>query len=208
MGSVDEGRGRRVDHRLADAAAVARETARAFVVPTHAERRPVRAGDLVEILCEVVDPAPGMPRVERVWVRVTGTGGTRITGVVDHEPKVINTLGPGDEISFGPEHVVATHEAASARTVIVSRRAHVEDVRPRFVYRQRPMSASDTGFSVMVGDESRAELDDPESLVSHASGFLLARWPELGPVFASRWVEAEWVWDESTHRYVRREVPT
>ncbi|WP_457206270.1 immunity protein Imm33 domain-containing protein [Nocardioides sp. P5_C9_2] len=207
MGTVDEGRGRRVDYRLAGAAALAEATARVFVVPRPAERRGVLPGDLVEVLCEIVDPVEGMPGVERLWVRVSRARGTELHGVVDAEPRFITTVGPGDEIAFGPEHVVATHDLSAARTAVVSRRAHVEDTRPRFVYRQPPMSPSDSGFSVMVGDESQAELDDPGALTSHALGVLLARWPELGPVFASRSVEGEWIWDESTRRYVPRPSP-
>ena len=44
--------------------------------------------------------------------------------------------------------------------------------------------------------------------MSHATGYLLDRWPELRPVFATRVVEGEWVWDESTGSYVPRETPT
>ncbi len=208
MDALDGAHGRRVDYRLADAAPLRGGAARAFVVPTHAKSEDVRPGALVEILCEIVDPDEGMPRHERVWAHVTRTDGSALGGVVDNEPQVITTLARGDEISFGSRHVIRIYDAADARTVIVSRRAHVEDLRPRYVYRQPPMGPSDSGFSVMVGDESRAELDDPTALTSHAIGVLRDRWPELGPVFASRSVEAEWVWDESTQTYVPHDPPS
>jgi hypothetical protein len=88
-----------------------------------------------------------------------------------------------------------------ALRVIVSRRSHEGGIRPRFVYRQAPMSPSDSGWSVLVGDETRQELDDPDALVSLEVGALLDRWPELRPVFDSQDPESQWMWDDETKLY-------
>lgn len=86
--------------------------------------------------------------------------------------------------------------------VIVSRRSHDGGIRPRFVYRQTPMSPSDSGWSALVGDESATELDDPGALVSEELAALLARWPELRRVFESAARESQWTWDDDGQRYV------
>ena len=86
--------------------------------------------------------------------------------------------------------------------MIASRRSHDRGLRPRFVYRQPPMSPSDSGWSALVGDESPQELDDPGALVSLEVGALLERWPELGPVLESGTSESQWAWDEEQRQYV------
>jgi hypothetical protein len=86
--------------------------------------------------------------------------------------------------------------------VIVSRRSAEAGIRPGFVYRQPPMSPSDSGWSALIGDETPEELDDPRALVSQDVGLLLERWPELGPVFDTKAPESEWTWDDDHERYV------
>jgi hypothetical protein len=86
--------------------------------------------------------------------------------------------------------------------VIVSRRSHDGGIRPRFVYRQTPMGPSDSGWSALVGDESKTELDDPEALVSEEIAVLISRWPELRQVFESEAPGTQWRWDDDEHRYV------
>ena len=86
--------------------------------------------------------------------------------------------------------------------VIVSRRSHDGGIRPRFVYRQTPMSPSDSGWSALVGDESTTELDDPGALVSEEIAVLISRWPELRRVFESETPEAQWTWDDDGQQYV------
>jgi hypothetical protein len=87
---------------------------------------------------------------------------------------------------------------------VVSRRVLEQGERPRFVYRQPPMGASDSGWSVLVGDESRAELDDPVAMLAHPLDELLAQWPELGAVFAGDEPESAWEWDDASAVYVPR----
>jgi hypothetical protein len=87
--------------------------------------------------------------------------------------------------------------------VVVSRRAHQQDLRPRFVYRERPMGPADSGWSVLVGDESRGELDDPGAMLVLNAGSLTDRWPELESVFETEDLESQWHWDDGRGQYVR-----
>jgi hypothetical protein len=140
-----------------------------------------------------------------MWVQVLAVNGQEYVGSLDDEPGAITTIGPGSRIEFRPEHVIAifAHWPMLALKVVISRRSHEQDIRPRFLYRQEPMSPSDSGWSAMVGDESPEERDDPNALVSQAVGFLLDRWPELRPVFETEALESEWAWDDDGHHYVR-----
>ncbi len=89
-------------------------------------------------------------------------------------------------------------------TVIVSRRSQEQDIRPRYLYREAPMSPSDSGWSALIGDEAREELDNPDALLAQSVGFVLDRWPELRPVFETDAAESEWTWDDDLQRYVPR----
>jgi hypothetical protein len=90
----------------------------------------------------------------------------------------------------------------SALRVIVSRRAHEQDLRPRFVYRDEPMGVSDSGWSALVGDESPEELDDPDAMLAQDAADLVGRWPELRGVFDTEALESQWRWDDESRRYV------
>ncbi len=91
--------------------------------------------------------------------------------------------------------------------VIVSRRAHEQGLRPRFVYREPPMGPSDSGWSALVGDESPAELDDPDAMLAADAADLVDRWPELRDVFESEAPESQWRWDAESDRYVPLDRP-
>lgn len=86
---------------------------------------------------------------------------------------------------------------------LVSRRSHEQDLRPRYACRDEPLSDQDSGWQVLVGDETPAELDDPDNALLQPLGLLTERWPELRPVFDSGEVGSEWVWDDATSAYVR-----
>jgi hypothetical protein len=86
--------------------------------------------------------------------------------------------------------------------VIVSRRPHETGARPHFVYRDVPLSTSDSGWCVLGGDETPEELDDPSSCLSQQMGLVLERWPELRPVFETGAQGSEWRWDEAAQEYV------
>lgn len=86
---------------------------------------------------------------------------------------------------------------------LVSKRCHVDDVRPRYACRQEPLSGQDSGWQVLVGDETGAELDDASSALLQPLGLLVDRWPELRPMFDAGEVDSEWVWDDATNAYVR-----
>lgn len=88
------------------------------------------------------------------------------------------------------------------KRVLVSRRSYEGDERPRFVYREEPDDRSDSGWRVVTGEETHAEVDDPGNIVVQPLSALVERWPELRPVFETDPRTDTWAWDDVTERYV------
>ncbi len=193
------------DFRLGDAELLHQQNPRTFFIPSRAEREAVQPGDQARLLFEIVDPAPGGPTGERMWVQVVESEAGAYVGRLDAQPAVLRSIGPGSRIEFGPEHILTLMDSwpLGELKAFVSRRSHVEDLRPRYLCREDPMNAEDSGWQLLVGDETASELDDPDSILLQPLGFVTDRWPELRPIFDSGEVGSEWVWDDSSGTYVR-----
>lgn len=192
------------DFRLGNGEARNAEHPRTFFIPPRAERERVRPGELVKLLFEVANPAPGVPSAERMWVRVTQARGHRYVGALDSTPAFLTTIGAGDLVEFGPEHIISLVEdwPLGDLKAVVSRRSHLEDVRPRYVCRDEPIRPTDSGWQVLIGDETDEELDDSSNILLQALGFVVNRWPELRAVFTAGEIGSEWVWDDEQATYV------
>lgn len=204
MPSREDQPARQMDFRLRNGEDLNRQAPRSFFIPSRAEREALQPGGLAKLYFEVVDPDDEMPGAERMWVQVVERQGDGYAGTLESQPQVISTIQPGDRVTFGPEHVIALPEDAPmlGLRAVVSRRSHVADDRPQFVYRDAPLSDSDSGWCVLVGDETQEELDDPAHGLAQPLGFIIDRWPELRPVFETGAEGSEWRWDEATASYV------
>jgi hypothetical protein len=194
-----------VDYRLADGEAMNRANPRSFFIPSRAEREALKAGDVVKLLFELVEPQGDQPSAERMWVHVVDRDSDGYLGELTNAPAVITTIGLGDTLRFGPEHVITTTERwpLLEKKVFVSRRSQTEDVRPGYVYREEPDNEIDSGWRALIGDETDEEVDDADNLLLQSVGFLLDRWPELRPVFKTDPDNAEWFWDDEEEDYVQ-----
>lgn len=76
-----------------------------FHIPERGEREAVKVGDHVKLRFVKKDVGIG-PQGERMWVEVTRIKGKRFYGTVANDPVVIEGLAFGDEVEFGPEHVI------------------------------------------------------------------------------------------------------
>jgi len=94
------------------------------------------------------------------------------------------------------------------KRMFVSRRLLEQDTRPGFVYREPPDNDDDSGWRALVGDESRAEVDDPGSILLQRVGSMLDRWPELRPVLETDPRLGAWVWDAGAGQFVPHEDST
>jgi hypothetical protein len=193
------------DYRVADGEAQQAAAPRSFFIPSRSERESLRPGDYAKLLFELVDPQPGDPGAERMWVEVLGLSDGRYVGALTNVPGAITTISVGDRVDFGPEHIIATIEdwPLLEKKMFVSRRSHDEDVRPSYVYREDPDNDQDSGWRAMVGDETDEEINDAANVLLQPLGYLLDRWPELRPVFKTDPSNAEWIWDQSALFYTQ-----
>lgn len=76
-----------------------------FEIPEREEREAVQVGDQVKLRFVKKDVGMG-PGGERMWVEVTKVRGKRFSGRLMNQPVVIEDLAYGDEVEFGPEHVI------------------------------------------------------------------------------------------------------
>ena len=193
-----------VDFRLGNGEALHRAAPRSFFIPGRAERDSLRAGDVAKLLFEIIEPGPGLPRAERMWVGVTSRDADGYTGVLTNVPTVITTIRRGDTIRFGPENVISTlgDWPLLEKKILIGRRSHEQDLRPRTVYREEPENDQDSGWRALVGDETDDELNDASYILLQTLGFVLDRWPELRPVLKTDPENGSWEWDEQTRRYL------
>lgn len=192
-----------VDYVLANGEDLHAGNPRSFFIPSRAERDRLQPGDLAKLLFKVTNPRPGLPDAERMWVRVTGRDAHGYEGVLTNTPAAITTISRGGAVRFGSEHVISVLEdwPLLEKKVLVSRRSHERDLRPRWVYREQPEDDGDSGWRALVGDETERELADPANIVVQQLGFLLDRWPELRTVFGTDPANGDWAWDERSARY-------
>lgn len=72
----------------------------------HDEAALLMPGDTAKLLFGLRDPEPDGPLGERMWVYVTQRGSDgHYAGLLVNEPYLVG-LTPGDEIFFGPHHVL------------------------------------------------------------------------------------------------------
>lgn len=193
------------EFRLGNGELRSRQDPRTFFIPTRAEREGVKPGDLVKLLFEIVDPTGDMPSAERMWVRVSEAKGGRYVGELDNEPRALQSIGPGSRIEFAPEHIISLLEdwPQGDLQAVVSRRSHMQDLRPRYVCRDEATRPQDSGWQVLVGDETDEEVSQSSNVLLQPLGFLANRWPELRSVFDAGEVGGEWVWDDALSAYMR-----
>ncbi|WP_409483439.1 DUF2185 domain-containing protein [Arsenicicoccus dermatophilus] len=193
-----------MDYRLVDAEALAEAEPESLSIPARDVREGLWAGDLVKLGFDLVDPPECGPFGERMWVQVTSADAEgRYVGQLDNTPSALGSLRRGDPVAFGPEHVMAVWDESpqAAQVVWVSRRLHEQNLRPGFVARTETSDEADSGWSLLVSDETDAELDDPENVLLQPWGYVVSRWPVLAPVLSTGEPGGGWVWDDEQGAY-------
>ncbi len=84
------------------------ESPETFRIPGETARTNLTRGQAVKLIFLVQSTGPdGEPIVgERMWVQVWGKEGDYYRGVLDNEPATTTMLALGQELWFGPEHVI------------------------------------------------------------------------------------------------------
>jgi hypothetical protein len=73
-----------------------------FLLPSDADKAAVGPGDYAKLIFSSDDGA------ERMWVLITARDGDSITGTLSNAPHRAVSVKHGDEVKFGPEHIIAT----------------------------------------------------------------------------------------------------
>jgi hypothetical protein len=180
---------------------------RSYFIPPAAERADLKPGDLVKLVFFLEEHPQGAPEAERMWVQVAGRDGDNYTGFLDNQPSLIMTLKPGDHIKFRAEHVAAIAYDVAALgydpllKVMVNRKVVQEDVPPHRAYKDEPARPDDSGWTVLIGDETQDELGVSATFVSSTLGYLTDKFPALTDVFRS--TGGEFLWDAIGGHFVR-----
>lgn len=179
---------------LLDAVQQAAAHPRSFFIPSEEERGRLRPGDHAKLVFQLDDPPEEGPRAERMWVEVTDRAPGGYVGSLENDPLVIPDLAPGARIEFEPRHVIQVpsdepdpHEGMVA---FASERLFDEDdpgVRVATFDPDdagRPVADDRTlsGWSLLAGDETADDIDDPERIRLPSLPWLLERHPELREV--------------------------
>ncbi len=164
-----------------------------FHVPPLWRRQQLGAGTVVKLRFESADGG------ERMWVRVDERRDGRYRGTLDSEPIIIAALARRARIDFGPEHVAdwvgkTLPEVSATLTVALTHALRDPERFPRFVRRESPLDAHDSGLRLSwsrddAAASSRLLLRDV--LVFYESLAPLALAPEKG----------RWRWNDADCRY-------
>jgi hypothetical protein len=207
------GRGRGDDWELDDAAAVQPPPADPMAVGSAEKLEALQPGEYVKLRFRLRRPPPGGPPGERMWVRVVARERGGYRGILENEPQAIKGLAKGDEVRFGPEHVLSIWEAIPEETPVafVNRRLlEYDELVPAVACHdpaeeERPVlpdGRRSSGWQLLVGDETAEELDDPEAFTLAAVADLASRYPAFGALVASGEEGRVYAWDGEAGNYV------
>jgi hypothetical protein len=180
-----------------------RENPRTFSIPRSDERRNLNVGDIVKM---VFEPCQAGESAERMWVIVKKRTERGYIGELNNHPATIENLELGDELEFGPEHVIATQtdkarfDPPEGRTVLVSAAIMKADAWPLFARRVATTRQGDSGWRVF----STRGAERAESLIEMPAEDLLDKFAVLDSILYERGTSA-WVWNEADLEY--RRVP-
>jgi hypothetical protein len=206
---------------LAEAEERHRAHPRSFFIPNAETRGSLRIGDRVALLFYAADPTAAGADAERMWVEVLERVQGAYLGRLLNRPVVVGGLSLGDELAFGPEHVIRVEDARWApferEVAFVNARLLVDDdLTPGFVLHDpqdagEPLEAGGpaaSGWQLLVGDETQTELDDPAALQTPALNWLMERYPAFGDLVFSGARDGEWHLDPATGTFVPEDAPT
>ena len=193
---------------------------RSFFIPSAQRRQDLRPDDMVRLVFLVHGDEPDTVSGERMWLcdlRRHDDG--RYVGTLTNTPVAIQDLAAGDEVAFGPEHVIAVEDpgAIPDRLIAFAARRLVEDdaLVPRYVYHDpADLERGETrdgrrasGWNLMVGDETDEELNDPASLLMPSLGWLAERYPAFGELVRTGQPGRQYEWVDDRYLDVGEYLP-
>ncbi len=181
---------------LLDAVEQAAANPRSFFIPDRDEREALRPGDIAKVVFQVGDQSVDGIGGERMWVEVTDRARGGYVGRLTNEPVVVTDLSRGARIEFEPRHVIqlpgGDDVPPDRLAVFASERLFDDDGPGIGVATFEPTDAGRpiagdrelSGWMLLAGDESAADVDDPERIRLPSLSWMLERHPELQAVLA------------------------
>ena len=166
---------------LDDAAVIAAANPFTFYKPSSEAIALLRPGNLAKLIFVFESKDPKVPRAERMWVRIERVEADRYIGELDNDPRYIQDLKCGDAVEFEARHVIQTDidDPIPDPTkpywprCYVSHRVLKDGVRVGYLYRESPDGENDSGWRMMVGDESDEYITDADNLSFVSLGAVL-----------------------------------
>ena len=168
---------------LRDAEQTSREHPYTFYKPSQAVIQKLGPGSQVKLIFEFRNQEPVGPSAERMWVEITDVAGDRYRGVLRNKPVYIKGLALDDSVEFEEKHVIDTEykdpdpglvEKYIVRCFVTNRVLYGRE-RAGYLYREEPDEDKDSGWRLMVGDESDEYMNDPENISYVSLGAVLDR---------------------------------
>lgn len=181
---------------LVDAVEHAAANPRSFFIPDAHEREGLQPGDVAKLLFAVGAPAPDEVAIagERMWVEVTDRAPGGYVGRLTNVPVLVTDLAQGARVEFEPRHVIQVPsdepDPWEGQVAFVSARVFDDDDPSINVATFDPDDAGRpvaddsrlSGWSLLTGDETAADVDDPERIHLPSLPWLLERHPDLRAV--------------------------
>jgi hypothetical protein len=138
-----------------------------------------------------------------MWVTVTATENGRYIGKLDNSPVVIKGMQAGDQVTFGPEHVVSVilpdeYQLPYGRYALVSESIVENDAWPTFLERVKEDNETDSGWRIFSSNRKESK----NALVKVSVDDLLWKFTVLDSVLDEPHQQA-WQWDQQHLEYRR-----
>lgn len=159
----------------------------------------------MRLLFELVDAAVGQPGAERMWLTIVELHPDGYVGALKNQPRVITDLSAGDQVRFGPEHIIAVDNPEwrpfeDKLAFATARLLHDDSLEPRLVVHstddegkaQKATGDIASGWEIYVGDETTDELSVRENVRLPNLAWLMERYPAFGDLVFSGAREGEW----------------
>jgi hypothetical protein len=209
------------DWSLDNAETLHRQHPRSFFIPSEERRHDLRRDDEVRLVFLVHREESDLPSGERMWlddIRRQPDG--RYVGTLKNSPVAIQDLAAGDEVAFGPEHVIAVEDPDAIPDMLIAFAARrlIEDdsLVPRYVYHDpADLERGETrdgrrasGWNLMVGDETDEELNDPNALLMPSLGWLTERYPAFGQLVRTGRPGRQYEWVDDRYLDIGAYLPS
>jgi len=189
-------------YNLDNAEALHRENPRSFSIPRSEQRANLKVGQSAKLIF-ISATSSGPYSAERMWVEVVTAKKGSYVGKLDNTPTVISGLKIGDEVIFGPEHVIAVilpdeYQLPYGKYALVSDDIAEGNAWPNFVEKLATTDRLDSGWRV----SSDVNTDKDLSLIKISVDDLLGKFAVLDSVLDEP-DHGLWLWDQQHLEYRR-----